>query len=113
MGATSNQFNSRWATVRFRNEIPLAERNVSLEACGRCAAEWYAEVASRVLAEGPPAKVTDDALRLSAATATAAAAATAVNPTNAFEQLRDLIAWRQQGLLTDDEFHNAKKKFGL
>ena len=103
----NRQFNSRWAIVRFRNEIPVEERNVALEACGRCAAEWYAEVSSRVLAEGPPAEVTDDTLR------TSAAIAAAMDPTNAFEQLRDLIAWRQQGLLADDEFHNAKKKFGL
>ena len=59
----NRQFASRWTTLRFRHEIPEAERNVVLKPCGRCAAAWYGEVADRVMAAGPPTKVSEDGVR--------------------------------------------------
>ncbi len=155
----NKQFASRWTTLRFRSEIPEAERNVVLAPCGRCAAKWYGEVAAQVLAEGPPVKISDDALRTfparvaphafqSAAGHTPAQAPRAVEsatspfpapvvahrqppsapgdlvgapscaPTAAaaqssgqrFHQLSKLMAWKQQGLLSEDEFVKLKRE---
>ena len=66
----NKQYASRWTVIRFRHEIPENERNVTLQPCGHCAAEWFGEVAAQVMGEGPPAKVSEESVRRATAPAT-------------------------------------------
>ena len=103
----NRQFASRWTVLRFPSEIPEAERNVVLEPCGHCAAEWYGEVAAQVMAEGTPKKVTEESVRRTAAPAQNR------NGGGQFEKLQQLMQWRRENLLSDVEFMKAKQQLGL
>ena len=131
----NRQFESRWAIIPFKQPIPECERDVTLEACPRCAASWYAEAVPLVMSEERPARVKADSLRLDAqdgnqvapppfaaqalgamdrrvpsgAVAAGAAAATG-SSRQFFSELQQLMAWQADGRLTADEFQQAKRK---
>ena len=99
----NKQFRSRWAIIKFQHEIPVPERDVTIEPCPCCAGKWYGEVAADVLSEGRP--------QLTEVTSSSEPAAVAHNSgQQIFNQLRDLMSWEQQGLISEAEFEHYKRR---
>ena len=106
----NKQFESRFAIVRFRKEIPVPERDVTLKPCPSCAAVWYGELVQQVLAEGPPVQIS---MHASAPQNSPPRPLAPVHQQGFFEQLNALMRWKSEGLLSDAEFLRAKQQLGL
>jgi hypothetical protein len=98
----NKQFKSRWAIIKFQHEIPVPERDVTIEPCPCCAAKWYAEVAADLLSEGRP--------QLTEMSSSSEPAVAHRSGQQVFNQLRDFMSWKQQGLLSDAEFEHYKQR---
>ena len=114
----NHQFNSRWNIIRYNHPIPLERRDPSIRPCPRCAARWYCDVAQqeeRHFDSGGSVVVQVCTLEagLVARVGEAPAQSSSEGPNDLIGSLRQLMAWKQEGLLSDVEFANAKQQLGL
>ena len=137
----TEQLSTRIRYVHFANESPPPRTCGTLSPCGLCWARWTlrGEVAYQARSSGSldatsrriletlwpnwnPLLRTESEFLASAAEQTTSARALATggpstpvaNPSDAaWERMVSLMEWRSRGLLTDAEFHNAKRMLGL
>ena len=101
--------------MNFTTEVPEEIRERKMKPCGQCGAKLYLEGkdggvdAAASAAQAPrPEEGTRPEQERDPTGATPAPGTS--SRTSTFEQLRELMQWKREGLLTDTEFQRAKEK---
>ena len=113
--AECTQGERRITYLNFTTEVPEEIRERKMKPCGHCGAKLYLEGkdgggdAAASAAQAPrPEEGTRPEQERERTGATPAPATS--SRTSTFEQLRELMHWKREGLLTDAEFERAKEK---
>ena len=124
----NEQFRSRWTVVRFPNPLPEERRDPTLRPCAKCGAQWYVsawdptDVEGQAPPPGNPPQLLAHTDGLDAAPQSGAPCPseplrkrlrTEPDPDDLWHRLTELMCWKSEGLLTPQQFENAKAALGL